>query len=84
MSNRTPRASFHVVLSTFGRTTIRNKQLHVNPIACIAVNLSAIGFEIARTNVGAISTEIDDASRINTVISTTSPVTNDYQPLHIV
>ena len=84
MSNRTPHASFHVVLSTFGTTAIRNKQLHVNPIACIAVNLSGIGFEIARTNVGAISTEIHDAIRINTATITTSPVTNDYQPLHIV
>ena len=84
MTNRTPHASFHVVLTALA-TALRGRDLLVNPIAYIEVSVSVIGFELAKTNVGLLSTDIRDGNGNNTAnishpaVNSTSPVTNNYQ-----
>ena len=91
MTNRTPHVSFHVVLTPLA-TALRAQHSHANPITCIEVSVSPIGFELAKSNVGMISTENAKrsasgnrpADMSHPAVSTKSPVTHDYQQLDIV
>jgi hypothetical protein len=89
MTKRTPHASFHVVLTPLA-TALRAHHLHANPIACIEVSVSVIGFELARANGGMTNMEMHHANGTKTAdtshpaVSTTSPVTSDYLPMNIV
>ena len=88
MTNRTPHASFHVALTPIAKAF--RSQMHSNPIACIEVSVSVIGFELARSNGGMQSSEISNTNGNTSVdvshpaISTTSPTSNEYQRLNIV
>ena len=89
MTNRTPHASFHIVLTPFA-TSLRAHHLYTNPILFIEVSVSVVGFEIARMKAGlpSIAAKNNSGSNTNSVpppaLHTTSTVTNDYQQLDIV
>ena len=84
MTNRTPHASFHVVLTPFATTLRGHHHLYANPIGFIEVSVSVVGFELAKAKAGLTPSAAPNTNENNKgnvslpALHTTSTVTSDY------